>query len=138
MTDIKTKDARSRNMSRIRAKDTTPEWVVRRLVHAAGFRYRLHVRSLFGSPDLVFPRLCKVIFVHGCFWHRHRCKNGQTMPKTRVAFWESKFEANVRRDAKVRRELRCEGWRVLVVWECETRKRDLVHLQSKLLQFLRA
>ena len=134
--DKVSKAVRSRNMSRIRSKDTTPEMIVRRLVHAAGFRYRLHAGDLPGRPDLVFPRLRKAIFVHGCFWHRHRCKNGQVVPATRTAFWRAKFEANVTRDRKARRQLRGAGWDVLVVWECATRTRDLGSLQTKLIGFL--
>lgn len=134
--DKVSKAVRSRNMSRIRSKDTTPEMIVRRLVHAAGFRYRLHARNLPGRPDLVFPRLRKAIFVHGCFWHRHRCRNGQVVPATRTAFWEAKFEANVSRDREARQQLRRSGWDVLVVWECATRVRDLSRLRDKLIGFL--
>jgi DNA mismatch endonuclease (patch repair protein) len=134
--DTVSKAIRSLNMSRIRSKDTTPELIVRRLVHAAGFRYRLHVRGLAGRPDLVFPRLRKIIFVHGCFWHRHHCANGRAVPGTRTEFWTSKFESNVARDAAARRQLRREGWKVLVVWECETRVRILQRLQTRLIRFL--
>jgi DNA mismatch endonuclease (patch repair protein) len=134
--DRVSKEVRSRNMSHIRSKDTMPEMIVRRIVHAAGFRYRLHARNLPGHPDLVFPRLRKVIFVHGCFWHRHRCKNGQAIPTTRTAFWEAKFEANVTRDKEVLRQLRGAGWDVMVVWECTTRKRDLSGLRNRLIGFL--
>jgi DNA mismatch endonuclease (patch repair protein) len=134
--DKVSKEIRSRNMSRIRSKNTTPELIVRRLVHAAGFRFRLHVRGLSGRPDLVFPCLRKIIFVHGCFWHRHSCPNGKVVPVTRREFWSSKLEGNVSRDAAARRQLRREGWKVLVVWECETRVRNFQHLQSKLVRFL--
>lgn len=134
--DTVSKAIRSWNMSRIRSKDTDPELIVRRLVHAAGFRYRLHVRGMAGRPDLVFSRLRKVIFVHGCFWHRHRCANGQVVPGTRTAFWTAKFEGNIARDAMARRQLRREDWNVLVVWECETRVRSLQRLQSRLVRFL--
>jgi DNA mismatch endonuclease, patch repair protein len=129
-------ERRSWNMSRIRSKDTMPELPVRRLVFAAGFRYRLHVGGLTGRPDLVFPRLRKVILVHGCFWHRHRCPNGQVVPGTRTEFWTAKFEGNVVRDAAVRRQLRREDWKVLVIWECETRVRSLERLQLRLVRFL--
>lgn len=107
-------------MSRIRGKDTKPEMIVRRLVHAAGYRYRLHRRDLPGCPDLVFPGRAKVIFVHGCFWHHHRCQYGRPVPKTRKPFWKKKFEENRDRDRKNRRALRRRGWDVLVVWECQT------------------
>ena len=106
-------------MSRIRGKDTKPELIVRRLVHGLGYRYRLHDRRLPGRPDLVFPGRRKVIFVHGCFWHRHDCRFGRVTPSTRRQFWMEKLEANKIRDTKNRRALRRLGWHVLVVWECQ-------------------
>jgi DNA mismatch endonuclease, patch repair protein len=136
--DRLSEERRSWNMSRIRDRDTKPEMIVRRLVHTAGFHYRLHVRDLAGCPDLVFPRLRKVIFVHGCFWHRHRCANGQVMPETRAEFWKAKFEGNTARDSVARQQLRREGWKVLVVWECETRVRNLQRLQTRVVRFLRS
>ncbi len=123
-------------MSRVRSRDTSPEWAVRRLVHALGFRYRLNVRSLPGSPDLVLRRHRKVIFVHGCFWHGHGCRLGGRPPATRPAFWRAKFDRNVARDQRALRELWQAGWQVLVVWECETR--DPARLRTLLLGFLRA
>lgn len=106
-------------MSRIRGKDTKPELAVRRLVHALGYRFRLHRRDLPGSPDLVLPRLKKVIFVHGCFWHRHPgCRFAYT-PKANAEFWLKKLTSNVSRDAAVRAALMAQGWDVMVVWECE-------------------
>lgn len=114
-------------MSRVRAKDTKPEMVVRRIVHGLGYRYRLHRRDLPGRPDLVLPRLGAVIFVHGCFWHRHPgCRLAST-PSTNVEFWQAKFLRNVERDAEAIRRLEADGWRVLVVWECETRAREALH-----------
>jgi len=121
-------------MSRIRGKDTKPEMIVRRLVHAAGYRYRLHRRDLPGCPDLVFPGRGKVVFVHGCFWHRHRCRYGRPMPSTRKAFWKRKLEANRARDRKNRRALRRQGWDVFVVWECQTKRPDW--LLPRLVNFL--
>jgi DNA mismatch endonuclease (patch repair protein) len=118
MADVLTAAQRSFNMSRIRSKDTTPERVVRSLVHGLGFRFRLHVRGLPGRPDLVFPRLRKVIFVHGCFWHLHRCREGQVRPKTNARFWADKRAANRERDRRNIRRLRAAGWQVLVIWEC--------------------
>jgi DNA mismatch endonuclease, patch repair protein len=129
-------EARSRNMSRIRSADTKPEMTVRRLVHAMGFRYRLHVRDLPGRPDLVFQRLRKAIFVHGCFWHRHRCANGRSIPATRSEFWTAKFRSNVDRDRRTRRQLKAAGWQVLTVWECEVEKLSPTILRNRLLQFL--
>lgn len=114
---------RSSLMSRIRGKDTGPEIAVRRLAHSLGFRFRLHRRDLPGSPDLVFPRLGKVVLVHGCFWHRHQdpaCRNA-VLPKTRPEWWLAKLSANVARDARNMERLSAEGWEVLVLWECEVR-----------------
>lgn len=127
---------RSKIMSRIRSKNSKPELVVRRLVHSLGYRYRLHSRSLPGSPDLVFPKYRKVIFVHGCFWHRHSCRKGKSIPTTRRDFWESKLEANRLRDVKSRRQLNRLGWGVMVVWECQTGFRKLQFLTSRIVRFL--
>ncbi len=132
--DVLTPDQRSYCMSRIRGKDTKPELVVRRLLHAMGYRYRLHDRRLPGSPDLVFPKYRKVVFVHGCFWHRHRCRFGRVMPSTRKDFWVEKLEKNRQRDTRNRRALRQLGWVVLVVWECQIRRREW--LAEHLLEFL--
>ena len=134
--DTVSKQVRSRNMSRIRSKNTTPELVVRRLIHGLGYWYRLHAPDLPGRPDLVFRRARKAIFVHGCFWHRHRCPNGLATPKTRPQFWRGKFQINMARDIAARRALRRDGWRVLVVWECETRAKDRTVLTRKLVRFL--
>lgn len=117
---------RSALMAKVRGKNTRPELLVRRKVHALGYRFRLHRRDLPGTPDLVFAGRRTVLFVHGCFWHRHPgCRLAST-PKTRVAFWEAKFAANVERDRQKEGELRATGWRVGVVWECETRKPALL------------
>lgn len=122
MADRLDKETRSWNMSRIREKDTRPEMVVRRTAHALGLRFRLHRRDLPGRPDLVLPKHGLAIFVHGCFWHRHPNCSNSTMPKTRTEFWKRKFDANVARDARVQQELKDLGWRVAVIWECETRE----------------
>lgn len=117
--DTLTPAERSTRMSLVRSKDTKPELLVRRLAHGMGFRFRLHDGSLPGKPDLVFPGRRKVIFVHGCFWHRHgKCKNTR-WPKSRLDFWKPKLEKNRARDQVNRRALRKLGWRVLVVWECQ-------------------
>lgn len=106
-------------MSRIRGKDTKPEIAVRKMLHAAGFRFRLHVKDLPGKPDIVLPKWKTVIFVHGCFWHRHEgCKDAST-PKTRTEWWLDKFEKNVANDLKKRGALEAAGWKLIVVWECE-------------------
>jgi DNA mismatch endonuclease (patch repair protein) len=107
-------------MGRVRGKDSKPEKAVRRMAHALGYRFRLHARTLPGTPDLVFPGKRKVIFVHGCFWHRHPKCIRTTTPKTRAAFWADKFKQNIARDAARERELKTLGWEVLVIWECET------------------
>ena len=126
MTDIVDRDKRSEIMSRIRNRDTTPEMIVRRMAHRLGFRFRLHRKDLPGSPDIVFPRHRAVIMVHGCFWHRHSgCKHASS-PQTRVRFWEEKFKGNVVRDRRNETALRELGWRVMVIWECETKDRDAV------------
>jgi DNA mismatch endonuclease (patch repair protein) len=105
-------------MSGIRAKNTRPEMRLRRFLHKAGFRYRLHDRSLPGTPDLVFSRFRTVIFVHGCFWHRHAKCRLTTMPGTNVEFWQRKFASNVERDSLAVGKLLAAGWKVIVIWEC--------------------
>jgi len=117
--DTLSKSKRSELMSRIRGKNSVPELALRRLVHGLGFRYRLHGRDLPGNPDMVFPARGAVIFMHGCFWHRHTNCSRARMPKSRVAFWTEKLEGNRLRDCRNRRKLRALGWRVLVVWECQ-------------------
>lgn len=133
MTDHITPQRRSWLMSRVGSKNTTPELTVRRAAHAAGLRFRLHRADLPGKPDMVFPRHRVVVFVHGCFWHRHRgCPKAST-PKSRTEFWEAKFAANMHRDSLVVRQLRQLGWRVLIVWECQTKKpATLTKLLSKI------
>lgn len=118
MTDRISREARSRNMAAIRGKDTKPEMTVRKFLHRRGFRYRLHVKDLPGKPDIVIPKFRTVVFVHGCFWHRHKgCKNA-VLPKTNPDFWEKKLKGNVKRDRKNLEALRNMGWRIVVVWEC--------------------
>ncbi len=133
--DILTPQRRSALMSRIRSKDTKPELTVRRIAHAMGYRFRLHRRDLPGAPDLVFPRLKKAVFVHGCFWHRHpRCRYAYH-PKSNLAFWRKKFSTNVTRDHTVLKMLRKLGWDVLVIWECQTD--DVSVLTRRLLAYLK-
>jgi DNA mismatch endonuclease (patch repair protein) len=133
--DRLTSQARSQLMARVRSKDTTPELLVRRLLHRLGYRYVLHDKRLPGRPDLVFPSRKKVILVHGCFWHGHSCKLG-TIPKTNSEFWREKFAANEARDQRQAAALRRAGWQVMVVWECATRKPDLHALERRLSHFL--
>ena len=119
MVDFLSPRERSERMSRIRSKNTHPELALRRVLHRMGLRYRLHGAGLPGRPDLVFPRYKVVVFVHGCFWHRHSGCSIATTPKSNTAFWMEKFEKNVARDARVAEQLEEQGWRVLVAWECE-------------------
>ena len=125
---------RSAQMAKVRSKSTKPELVVRKLIFGMGFRYRLHRRDLPGSPDLVFPSRRKVVFVHGCFWHRHQGCKLTRFPKSREEFWKKKFSDNVARDFKNRLELEALGWSALIVWECELR--DLAALAKRLYGFL--
>ncbi len=118
MADTITAERRSANMALIRGKDTRPELFVRRALHALGYRFRLHGANLPGRPDLVLAGRRTVIFVHGCFWHRHTCGKAY-VPKTRTLFWQTKFRRNTERDEAAQAELRRAGWRVIVVWECE-------------------
>lgn len=134
MTDVFDKNTRSEIMSRIRDRDTSPELLVRRKVHSLGYRYRLHVTSLPGKPDLVLPSHRKVILVHGCFWHRHNCRRGRSTPKTNKRFWVSKLEGNKERDRRNRRRLRAAGWDVLTVWECQTKRLEWV--TDRIVRFL--
>ncbi|WP_316395217.1 DNA mismatch endonuclease Vsr [Bradyrhizobium sp. 33ap4] len=132
MIDILSKAERSALMGRIRGADTTPERIVRRFLHRSGFRYRLHPRDLPGRPDIVLPKLRTVIFVHGCFWHRHRGCRKATTPSTRRAFWQAKFKTNVERDLRKANELEAQGWRTITVWECEVTDANLARLVAKL------
>jgi DNA mismatch endonuclease, patch repair protein len=134
--DTLSKRQRSERMSLIKAKNTGPELTVRRIAHALGYRFRLHRRDLPGRPDLVFPRLKATIFVHGCFWHRHPDPNCHLarMPKSRVRFWRNKLEGNRQRDLRKQQELANQGWRVLILWECELK--DRAAIAQKLRSFL--
>jgi DNA mismatch endonuclease (patch repair protein) len=124
---------RSEIMRRVRGADTKPEMTVRRLVHKLGFRYRLHVKELPGHPDLVFPKMKKVIFIHGCFWHGHRCP-AAAHPQSHRSYWEAKLKRNAERDRRNLRELRKAGWDVRIIWECQIRNRG--SLTTRLLRFL--
>lgn len=137
MTDTKTPEERSRNMSRIRSGDTKPEMLVRRALFALGYRYRLHRKDLPGKPDIVMPGRRVVIFVNGCFWHQHSGCRKATVPTSNRDFWEKKLRANVRRDAEERKALREGGWRVLWIWECAlSRKADREALPALLHEWI--
>lgn len=130
MTDIVDSKRRSAMMACIGGRNTAPELAVRRIAHRMGLRFRLHRKDIPGCPDMVFPKHRLVIFVHGCFWHRHQgCKYAYT-PKSRIEFWAKKFASNVARDARQEAALKALGWQVLVIWECETK--DEVAVERKL------
>lgn len=129
--DTLTPEARSERMSRIRGRNTKPELLVRRLVHRLGYRFRLHRADLPGKPDLVFTSRRKIIFVHGCFWHRHTGCALARMPKSRLDFWKPKLEANKKRDVRSRRQLTALGWQSLVIWECEAKDNDKLERRIK-------
>jgi DNA mismatch endonuclease, patch repair protein len=133
MVDIFTRKQRSLLMGRIRGKNTRPELAVRRLITSLGFRFRLHQVDLPGRPDIVLHAEKKVVFVNGCFWHRHHCSRAYS-PKTRLQFWDAKFAATLRRDRRTQAKLRREGWGVLVAWECELGKQEI--LKRRLARFL--
>ena len=130
--DKLTAEQRSRLMAQVRSQDTKPEMLVRRLAHKMGYRYRLHDRSLPGTPDLVFAGRHKVIFVHGCFWHGHSCRAGRNRPESHKAFWEAKLDRTKERDRNSRKALRRDGWGMLTLWECQIRE------EARLAQRLRA
>ena len=120
----KVSEQRSRNMSAIKSKNTKPEIKVRKVLHSMGYRFRLHSKDLPGSPDIVLPKYKTVIFVHGCFWHRHEnCKYAST-PKTRQEFWNKKFTENIKRDKLNQENLSSKGWKIIIVWECEIKDKD--------------
>lgn len=130
MADTRTPEQRRRIMQAVKTKDTGPEWIVRRWLHSRGYRYRLHPKDLPGRPDIVLPGRRLAIFVHGCFWHSHDCDKGRA-PKSKLDYWGPKLDANRERDARKANELEAQGWRVLTVWQCETKEEAL--LAAKLL-----
>ena len=134
MVDVFTKGKRSWIMGQVRGRDTKPERMVRSLIHRMGFRFRIHRRDLPGSPDIVFPRHHKVIFVHGCFWHGHPDCMRSKRPNTNQAFWNRKLDGNLDRDKRLHAQLSGMGWKVLVVWQCETKTPNI--LAKKLVRFL--
>lgn len=127
-------ERRSRTMRAVHSTDTSPEMTVRRLLHASGYRYRLHRNDLPGKPDIVFPSRKKVIFVHGCFWHGHTCKRGARTPKTNQEYWVKKIQRNIERDKEHLERLQALGWNALVIWECEIK--DTPMLEKRMEAFL--
>ena len=125
----KVSEQRSRNMSAIKSKNTKPEIKVRKVLHSMGYRFRLHRKDLPGSPDIVLPKYKTVIFVHGCFWHRHQNCKYASNPKTRREFWEKKFKENIERDKKTQEKLKNLGWKTNIVWECEVKNREILILK---------
>lgn len=135
MPDNLNDEQRSACMRAVKAKNTTPEMAVRRLIHSMGYRYALHVSKLPGKPDIVLTSKRKIIFVHGCFWHNHNCKRGRRPPATNSIYWNTKRKRNQSRDRVHLKRLREEGWKVLVVWECQIQ--DLGSLRRKLSGFIK-
>ncbi len=127
-------EQRSRIMRAVKGADTAPEMTVRRMAHGLGYRYRLHRKDLPGKPDLVFPKLHKVIFVHGCFWHGHDCARGARMPKSNAEYWRSKIRRNRLRDSSNITALKKQGWVAAVIWECELKRPN--HVRRRLISFL--
>lgn len=124
MADVHDKKTRSYNMSRIRAKNTKPEILARKFFHSKGLRFRLHDKSLSGSPDIVFPKFKTVAFIHGCFWHGHKNCKYFVVPKTRTSWWKAKIEINSLNDKKYLRKLKRQGWKVITIWECKLKSKD--------------
>ncbi|ASU36531.1 very short patch repair endonuclease [Mucilaginibacter xinganensis] len=125
MADVHSKETRSYNMSRIRSKDTRPEMLVRKFLHKNGFRYRLHVKTLPGKPDIVLPKYKTVIFIHGCFWHGHEGCKYYVVPKTRTEWWLNKIGGNILNDNNAEVLLKAAGWNIITIWECELKKSSL-------------
>jgi len=132
MTDVHSRDVRSYNMSRIKGKDTKPEMLVRRFLHAHGFRYRLHVKDLPGKPDIVLAKYKTVVFIHGCFWHGHKDCKYYVVPRTRTEWWLNKIDKNINNDIKNKKELKILNWNIIEIWECELKK-DVIEKTFSLL-----
>jgi len=122
-------------MSKNRGKDTSPELFICKIIHSLGYHYRLHKKDLPSCPDIVFPKSKKVIFINGCFWHRHICKKGRSMPSTRKNFWQQKFKRTIERDKQNYKQLKKLGWKILVIWECQTKRPEKI--TDKLISFLK-
>ncbi|QEC67837.1 DNA mismatch endonuclease Vsr [Panacibacter ginsenosidivorans] len=137
MADVHNKETRSYNMSRIRSANTKPEMLVRKFLHAHGFRYKLHDKTLSGKPDIVLPKYKTVIFIHGCFWHGHKDCKYYAVPKTRTEWWLQKISGNIANDEKAVKALKKDGWRIITIWECDLKPDKLDKtLHSLLVHFL--
>lgn len=137
MADVLTPAQRSRCMAAVKAKDNRPERLVRSILTALGYSFVSNVKDLPGQPDVVFYRRRKIIFVHGCFWHRHRCRSGRSLPSTRIDFWKDKLRRNKERDKRQLRELRHLGWQVLVIWQCQLKPSRRNRTTARMRQFLK-
>jgi DNA mismatch endonuclease (patch repair protein) len=137
MADVHSKEIRSKNMAAIKSKNTKPEMLVRRFLHASGFRYKLHDKTLPGKPDIVLPKYKTVIFIHGCFWHGHKDCKYYVVPKTRTEWWLNKINGNVTNDEKAIKALKKEGWKIIILWTCELKTfnsiKTLKNLADKIL-----
>jgi DNA mismatch endonuclease (patch repair protein) len=136
MADVHNKATRSYNMSQIKGKNTKPEMLVRKFLHARGFRYKLHDKTLPGKPDLVLPKYKTVIFIHGCFWHGHKDCRYFVVPKTRTEWWLGKINGNIANDEKAQRALIEKGWLIVVIWECDLKSARLHDTLQELLQLI--
>jgi DNA mismatch endonuclease (patch repair protein) len=134
MSDNLTPEQRKKTMARVKSQDTTPEMKVRRLVHSLGYRFRLHRKDLPGKPDLVFPRLKKVVFVHGCFWHGHKGCKASKRPSSNTEYWNTKLDRNKKRDQDNIKKLIAAGWEPLIIWECQIK--DAIELRRVIIKFL--
>ena len=137
MADVHSKATRSYNMSRIKGKDTKPEMLVRRYLHAHGYRYRLHVKGLPGKPDIVLPKYKTVILIHGCFWHGHEGCKYATIPKTKTEWWQNKIDGNISNDVRAAESLEKLGWNIITIWTCELKPKIVENTLSSLLQKLK-
>jgi DNA mismatch endonuclease (patch repair protein) len=136
MADVHSKEIRSYNMSRIKGKNTKPEMLVRKFLHANGFRYKLHDKSLPGKPDIVLPKYKTVIFVHGCFWHGHSNCKYYVVPKTSTEWWLNKINGNIANDAKAIKALKKDGWKMITIWECNLKSAKVEKTLNALLKKL--
>ena len=137
MADVHNKETRSYNMSQIKGKNTKPEMLVRKFLHAQGFRYKLHDKTLPGKPDLVLPKYKTVIFIHGCFWHGHKGCKYYVVPKTRTDWWLQKINGNIANDEKAVKALKKDGWKIITIWECELKRDKLENTLKKVIRSLK-